>query len=162
MDITSETNDLMHDLKKMEEDNHPGVYKATLVSVLMLQRRGKTDDMIEKRINCQLYPEHKMSIISGIPSILQIKIEWLDVPKIGQIQEKVLGHFELIIQDVVYISQDMTIYAIVEKIDEISQLISGKNVYELHSTECDNVLSEIKNNVENRIKWLQEINVIDN
>lgn len=52
-------------------------YSAKLVSVLMLQKRGKTDEQIQERLGFVL-DEHKMRVRTG-----NLDFFWVNVPQIG-------------------------------------------------------------------------------
>lgn len=87
--------DLLHDLNEMDENDDPRAYRARLVSVLMLQRRGKSDDIIEKRIE-RLNPEHRMVISFSCQDNSKIILKWKHVPKIGNIVYPILVDFDIL------------------------------------------------------------------
>lgn len=76
--------DLMHDLNIMDNNREPDEYGAEIVSILMLQRRGKTDAEIEKRLGLTMRPEHKMKL-----SFNDMEIIWKHIPKIGELNKNV-------------------------------------------------------------------------
>lgn len=78
----SETSDLKHDLDKMDAAKDPRAYRAALVSVLMLQRRGITDEKIIERLGIDLRPEHRSVVERGVDNQIKFKITWKNVPKI--------------------------------------------------------------------------------
>lgn len=87
--------DLLYDLNEMDENDDPRAYQARLVSVLMLQRRGKSDDIIEKRIE-RLNSEHRMIVSFNCQDNSEIILKWKHVPTIGNIVYPILVDFDIL------------------------------------------------------------------
>ncbi|NLG90378.1 MAG: ImmA/IrrE family metallo-endopeptidase [Acetobacter sp.] len=100
MDNSSETRDLKNYLDQLDHDDKTRAYDATIVSVLMLQRRGKADGIIEKRLGIKLRPEHRKAATLGDAAHLKFDLTWDAIPRIGNPNDDLkTGHARISIKN---------------------------------------------------------------
>lgn len=133
---SNEVNDLKHYLDELDNNNDIRSYNATLVSVLMKQRQGESEDFIDRAYG-PIKKEHKMNFSVG-----NNNISWIEVPRIG-FKNSLLENY---IFEVEGQSYNLNIH------DNLVEFCIEKSIF--ISTE---ETKEIKYIFEKRLEWLRKI-----
>ena len=154
MNTISEVNDLMCDLERADKDQ---IYNASLVSVLMYQRRVKSDSDIEKRLGFSILPEHRMMVSYGDVNGIEVCINWNHVPKIGVIETHT-GNITINLKGMSVIYKDINIINMIDMLDNIKKF--NNNEKYMNKEEEQTLYIHIATDIIKRINWLTEIKSI--